>query len=204
MTGTTGTTGMTTGAATGRRERKKAQTRKALADAALRLFTERGFDNVGVRDVAEAADVAVTTLFKHFPTKEALVFDEDEGKEAALVAAVHDRSADRSVLHALRDHLAHTLMATGKGSPEFTAFTELVESTPALQEYMDRMWLRHEKALLAALTAATGAPEGDVRTATLARFVMETPSLVRGHADPQKALHEVFDLLEGGWGHAAS
>ncbi|MFE2876054.1 TetR/AcrR family transcriptional regulator [Streptomyces roseus] len=191
MVGMTGTTG--------RRERKKAQTRKALADAAMRLFTERGFDNVGVRDVAEAADVAVTTLFKHFPSKEALVFDEDEGKEAALVAAVRDRPAGRSVLHALRDHLTHSLTATGRDSPGFASFTELVESTPALQEYRDRMWLRHEKALLAALTEATGAPEGDVRTAALARFVMESPILARGRADPRKALHVVFDLLEDGW-----
>ncbi|MEU8840484.1 helix-turn-helix domain-containing protein [Streptomyces roseus] len=189
---------------TGRRERKKAQTRKALADAAMRLFTERGFDNVGVRDVAEAADVAVTTLFKHFPSKEALVFDEDEGREAALVAAVHDRPAGRSVLHALRDHLTHSLTATGQDGPGFTAFAELVESTPALQEYRDRMWLRHEKVLLAALTEATGAPEGDVRTAALARFVMESPSLARGQADPRKALHVVFDLLEDGWANTAS
>ncbi|MFK0232637.1 TetR/AcrR family transcriptional regulator [Streptomyces vinaceus] len=188
---------------TGRRERKKAQTRKALADAALRLFGERGFDHVGVREVAEAADVAVTTLFKHFPSKEALVFDEDEGNEAALIAAVHDRAPGRPVLHALRDHLTHTLTATGQDSPGFTAFTALVESTPALQEYRDRMWLRHEKALAAALTEATGAPEGDVRTAALARFVMESPRLARGRADPQKALHEVFDLLEEGWGNPA-
>ncbi|WP_147264659.1 TetR/AcrR family transcriptional regulator, partial [Streptomyces sp. NBRC 110611] len=60
--------------APGRRERKKAQTRKALADAALRLFLERGYDGVSVKDVAEAADVSVTTLFKHFSGKEALVF----------------------------------------------------------------------------------------------------------------------------------
>ena len=66
----------------GRRERKKAQTRRALADAAMRLFTERGYDNVGVREVAEEADVAVTTLFKRFPSKEALVFDGDADREA--------------------------------------------------------------------------------------------------------------------------
>ncbi|MCC0093823.1 TetR/AcrR family transcriptional regulator [Streptomyces flavotricini] len=189
---------------TGRRERKKAQTRKALADAALRLFTERGFDDVGVRDVAEAADVAVTTLFKHFPSKEALVFDEDEGREAALVAAVHDRPPGQSVLHALRDHLTHTAVVVGQDTPEFTRFTALVDSSPALQEYAHRMWLRHEKALAAALAEATGAPEGDVRTAALARFVMEGPSLVRGRTDPRKALHEVFDLLERGWGDAPS
>ncbi|MCX4539474.1 TetR/AcrR family transcriptional regulator [Streptomyces sp. NBC_01565] len=185
---------------TGRRERKKAQTRQALADAALRLFTERGFDNVGVRDVAEAADVAVTTLFKHFPSKEALLFDEDEGQEAALVAALRDRAPGRSVLDALRDHLARTRLAARRGTPEFEAFEELVNSTPALQEYAHRMWLRHESALAAAIAETTGAPEGDIRVAALARFVMESPSLVSGREDPRRALDEIFDLLERGWG----
>lgn len=76
---------------TGRRERKKAQTRQSLADAALELFLGRGYDQVGVKDVADLADVSVTTLFKHFPVKEALVFDQEDDLEAALVAAVRDR-----------------------------------------------------------------------------------------------------------------
>ncbi|MGI5525872.1 TetR/AcrR family transcriptional regulator [Streptomyces syringium] len=92
-------------APTGRRERKKAQTRKALADAALELFLDRGYDQVGVKDVADAADVSVTTLFKHFPCKEALVFDLDQDIEAALVAAVRERAPGVSVPQALREHL---------------------------------------------------------------------------------------------------
>ncbi len=53
----------------GRRERKKAATRQKIADTALRLFLERGYDDVGIRDVAAEADVAVTTLFSHFPRR---------------------------------------------------------------------------------------------------------------------------------------
>ncbi|WP_280456240.1 helix-turn-helix domain-containing protein, partial [Nocardia brasiliensis] len=67
----------------GRRERKKAANRQALADAALRLFLERGYDAVGVREIADAADVSVATLYKHFPGgKEAQVFDQDADREA--------------------------------------------------------------------------------------------------------------------------
>ncbi|MFI9237324.1 TetR/AcrR family transcriptional regulator [Streptomyces sp. NPDC053079] len=185
---------------TGRRERKKAQTRQALGDAALRLFLERGYDDVGVREVAEAADVSVTTLFKHFPSKEALVFDEDAGREAALVAAVRERPPGRSVLHALRDHVERTRLALSSDDPAFRAFDRLVNSTPALKEYGDRMWLRHEAALAAAIAEDAGAPEGDVGAAALARFVMESPVLARRSEDPRRALREVFALLENGWG----
>src|SRR4051812_2027465 len=114
----------------GRRERKKAQTRSALADAAMELFLTRGYEQVGVKDVADAADVSVTTLFKYFPTKEALVFDLDEDVESALVAAVQERPSEQSVLAALREHLRHR--AVVPAPQEIEAFTRLIEQTPAL------------------------------------------------------------------------
>lgn len=180
---------------TGRRERKKARTRQALADAAVRLFTERGFDNVGVREVAEAADVSLSTLFKHFPSKEALVFDLDADIESALIAAVRDRAPGRSVLHALRDHMVHTRTAVRTDDPTFV----LVESTPALRDYARRMWSRHEKTLAAALAEATGlAPEAPAVTG-LARFVLEAPGIARASEDPPRTMGDLFTLLEYGW-----
>ncbi|MFI0904304.1 TetR/AcrR family transcriptional regulator [Streptomyces sioyaensis] len=182
---------------TGRRERKKARTRQALADAALRLFTERGFDNVGVREVAEAADVSLSTLFKHFPNKEALVFDLDADIESALVAAVRDRAPGQPVLHALRDHMVRTRTAVRTDDPMFI----LVDSTPALRDYARRMWSRHEKTLAAALADATGLAPDDLAVTGLARFALEAPGLVRtGDGDPARAMHDLFALLEHGWG----
>lgn len=186
----------------GRRERKKAQTRKALADAALRLFLEHGYDKVGVRDVAEAADVSVTTLFKHFPSKEALVFGEDESTsdvEAALVSAVRDRAPGQSVLHSLREHLVAMRATRRSDDPAVVAHLTLVRETPELVEYWDRMWRRHEFALAAAIAEAAGAPKGDLRSAALARFAMDTTSLIRGREDQQQAMRDLFDLLEAGF-----
>ncbi|MFF8309713.1 TetR/AcrR family transcriptional regulator [Streptomyces lydicus] len=179
----------------GRRERKKAQTRQALSDAAVRLFTERGFENVGVREVAEAADVSLSTLFKHFPNKEALVFDLDADVESALVAAVRERAPGQSVLHALREHMVHTRTAVRTDDPTFV----LVESTPALRDYARRMWSRHEKTLAAALAEATGlAPDAPAVTG-LARFTLEAPSIARASEDPPRTMRELFTLLEDGW-----
>ncbi|AXG58042.1 putative transcriptional regulator [Streptomyces lincolnensis] len=180
----------------GRRERKKAATRQALADAALRLFTERGFDKVGVREVAEAADVSLSTLFKHFPGKEALVFDEDQDVEDALVRAVRDRPPGQSVLHALRDHLVRTRTGLRTDDPHFT----LVESTPALREYARRMWLRHEHALAAVIAEETGRPHDDLAVTGLAHIALEAPHLVRASDDPAAAMRELFALVEHGWG----
>jgi AcrR family transcriptional regulator len=181
----------------GRRERKKAQTRRSLADAALRLFMERGFDEVGVKDVADEADVSVTTLFKHFPSKEALLFDESDDIEAALVATVRDRAPGQSILDALHTHLLRT--DTHDNNPRFADFLKLVDNTPALREYSHRMWMRHETALAAAIAAEAGAPADDIQSAALAHFVLEARNLARNHPDPAQATTVVFTLLAKGW-----
>lgn len=51
-------------------------TKQRLQDEALRLFTERGFDEVTVEEVARAAGVSHMTFFRHFPTKEDVVLDD--------------------------------------------------------------------------------------------------------------------------------
>ncbi|MFD1045407.1 TetR/AcrR family transcriptional regulator [Kibdelosporangium lantanae] len=182
---------------TGRRERKKAQTRRSLADAALRLFMERGFDQVGVKDVADEADVSVTTLFKHFPSKEALLFDEADDIEAGLVAAVRNRPPDQSIPHALKNHL--TRVDSHNNDPRFADFLKLVDTTPALRDYAHRMWMRHETALAAAIAAETGAPPDDIRSTALAHFALEAKTLADNHPDPTSAMDAIFTLLAKGW-----
>jgi len=179
----------------GRRERKKARTRQTLADEALRLFLERGFDQVTVADVADAADVAVSTLFAHYPTKESLLFSKDATIGAGFVEAVTGRDPGTPILEALRAYV-HRAPDLASGSQEFV---ELVRATPALTRYVDRMWTRHADELGQAIAAATGGAPTDVPTRAFARYVVEIPSIVRSDPHRQRAIDAVFDLLAGGW-----
>lgn len=183
----------------GRRERKKAATRQALADAALELFLAHGYDQVSIRDVAEAADVSTTTLFKHFPSKEALVFDLDADQEAALVGAVRDRAPGTSIPRALRDHVLRSPFFAAEDSERMAAFRELIRSTPALTEYHRRMWMRHQHAVTEAIAEAVNAPADDPRCAALAHFALEVRTLADASPDPRAAVNAAFDLLERGW-----
>ncbi|MFJ6700599.1 TetR/AcrR family transcriptional regulator [Streptomyces sp. NPDC091272] len=183
----------------GRRERKKAATRQAIADAALRLFLERGYDDVGIREIADAADVSTTTLFKHFPVKEALVFDEEADRETQLLAAVRSRPEGQSIPAALRDHALHHRVAMAGGDAPFREFAALVNGTPALRDYAQGMWLRHADALARAISAESGLPEDDPACTALAHFALEVPRVTRGHDDPRRAITRVFDVLEQGW-----
>ncbi len=182
----------------GRRERKKLQTRQSIADAALELFLARGFDDVGVKEIADRADVSVTTLFKHFPSKESLLFDEDAEQESALLDAVRSRPAGVSIPQALRDYF----VAAAKGHadhPLFDDFQRLVRTTPALRTYAHRMWMRHQEALARVIAADIGAPKNDVRCAALARFALEARDVIFDRPNREQAADEVFGLLEHGW-----
>lgn len=185
----------------GRRERKKAATRKAISDAATQLFVERGFDEVSIREVADAADVSPTTVFAHFPQKEALVFDEDDAQRDMLVAAVRDRPEGMSVSDALRDLYRRELigLAFDPTGAHRRQFMQLITDTPALRDYASRMWLRHEDALAAAIAETTGQSEPDAETRVYARMVLQLQILAFEHDDAAATIEAGFRILERGW-----
>jgi AcrR family transcriptional regulator len=184
----------------GRRERKKAQTRRALSDAALRLFCEHGYDGVTVAQIADEADVSIATLFAHVPDgKEALIFDDGAERRVWLVAAVRDRPAGQSVLEAMRRCLAARGPFSKDLPPELRRKRDLIVSTPALREYSRKLWIAGEAALAEAIAAESGRAPSDITVRTLARYVLEIPELAGTEPDPLAALNAIFDLLESGW-----
>lgn len=185
----------------GRRERKKAATRKAISNAATELFLERGFDQVSIREVAEKADVSPTTVFAHFPQKEALVWDEDDEQRELLIAAVRDRPTGTSIPQALRDYFLGEIAPAGDGFEEVKVreFLAFIDATPALKEYGDRMWLRHEDALAAAISDELGAPEPSREVRAFARFVLQTQLLALTDPEPAAMIDAAFGILATGW-----
>jgi AcrR family transcriptional regulator len=68
------------GRAGDRRERRRAATRRQVADSALRLALEHGVESVTVEQISEAADIAPRTFFNYFPAKEDALLPAKEAK----------------------------------------------------------------------------------------------------------------------------
>lgn len=120
--------------ALGLRERKKQRTRAAIMDAALALFTTRGFESVTTAEIARAAEVSEATLFNYFRTKEDLVYDRLEAFWTGLFEAVAQRG-ERSVVDAVESYILGGRLA--KRTPEererLVAIARLIATSPALR-----------------------------------------------------------------------
>ncbi|MFB7506976.1 TetR/AcrR family transcriptional regulator [Streptomyces broussonetiae] len=141
---------------TGLRARKKERTRDAIADAAVSLFLEHGFDRVSVNEIAAAAEISKPTLFRYFPTKEDLVLHRFANHQGEAARVVRGRESGIKPVTALRRHFQAALdrydPVTGLNDhPQVVAFHRLVFSTPSLAGRLTRYQLEDEEALADAL-----------------------------------------------------
>jgi AcrR family transcriptional regulator len=115
----------------GLRETKKLATRQQIAEVAMRLFVQRGFDRVTVAEVATAAGVSEKTVFNYFPTKEDLFFDEIPERARKLAEAIRSRAEGQTILDTLRR------LQIGEcarlSSPGFAIFARTLEDSQALR-----------------------------------------------------------------------
>jgi AcrR family transcriptional regulator len=157
----------------GLRERKKQRTRQAIRDAALRLFTERGFDRVTVAEIADEAEVAEKTVFNYFGSKEALLFGGQAPVPQNLIATIGQRRPGEPVTAAMRRELrnfAARLLGEPTATqspnpipvPDHPKILHLVVQSPALQTYLRQLFTRAEPAVAQVLARETGAEPGSI------------------------------------------
>jgi len=199
----------------GLRERKKQATRRLISDIATGLFVQRGFDEVTVAEIAEAAGVSKMTVFNYFPRKEDLFLDRHADRLRELEEVVRERPAGESVVAALRRH-QHELLAARhplSGAIEGArGFWLVLRSSQALMTRAHEQEREIGVVLAAVLAEETGdalrsrmvagllaATISAVFAAAVARLV-DCDDVGEVQRDQVAVIDQAFDLVEHGVG----
>jgi AcrR family transcriptional regulator len=154
----------------GLRERKRRQTRVRLANAAMALFLERGFEATTVEDIAATEDVSKRSFFDYFPAKEDVVSAWQDDFGAALAAAVAARPAHEPLATVVEDALTSSIVAAA--SPQAMAIDQLVRTTPALRARDQLKYNKLEQTLADALSRRVKGKAGQLRARLLAMLAV--------------------------------
>jgi len=182
------------------RERKKRLTREAIFAAARALFSERGFNDVTVAEIADAANISVKTLFTYIGSKEELLFSGRPTVLDAVVEAVRNRKLAQTPLVAAGQALLAAVDDNDQDK-SVDAFLRMAASGPAARSRLRALWEETEDALTEALaTGKDGPRELAARRLTAAQIMVlvrtvtstEVGDLVAKAADTEQGRKEAL------------
>ena len=147
-------------ASPGLRERKKARTRRLIADTAARLFAERGYEHVAVTDVAREAEVAEQTVYNYFPTKEQLVTDREQQVQDRLCDLIRSRPPGVTPAAAIRDFVLGSVAGIRSIPADLWRgeLGYLAAISPAVHRLVLELADRQAAALTEVISDSTGVP----------------------------------------------
>lgn len=167
--------------ASSRQERRKAATRAKILSAADGLFGERGYAETSIEDIADAADVAVRTIYTHFPSKASIMLAYFDGWLDAFIAAIMRRPLEEPIALTVRESLlamaadGWTERVEGGNTRVHPLVEHLCSGSPDIAGHVMQRWM-----------------EAQARLAADAR---ERGAWPRGSLDPQARATAVF----GAW-----
>jgi AcrR family transcriptional regulator len=185
-------------------ERNKNRVRRELAEAASRLFLERGYSSTTVQDIVDVVDISPRTFFRYFPCKEDVV--------TAIASLSMDDSIDHLAEHeptepvgrVLRAMMTASLSRVYEDPASARAFQVMLRDTPTLRGRWLEEQRRNRDRLAEALRpwfASDGRPL--VRHLVAGAALLAVDEVMAcwaddaAHPDVLELLDEAFDLLEG-------
>jgi AcrR family transcriptional regulator len=145
---------------------KSARTRAALREAALRHFAEHGFEAASVTAIADEVGVTERTFYRHFATKDEVLFDDVDEAFAWFAAALHERPAGEDLVRSV-------LASLGSAPTDPQLLAEIARLRAELLG-----WDRIERVL----RGRQGAMAREVRSLLVARGVPDLDAAVRAEA----------------------
>jgi len=186
--------------AVGLRERKKAKTRAAIQQHALRLFREQGYQATTVEQIAEAAEVSPSTFFRYFPTKEDVVLY--DALDPALLEAFRAQPAELSPIQALRGAMQAVFAEL---PPEEVGVQRerdaLIRSVPELRARMVDEFARNLQLIAEVVAERVGRAADEPAVRTLAGAVIGVGISAWYTAGDHATTEDYLALMDAGLAH---
>jgi len=195
----------------GRRARKKQRTRETILREGLELFLAQGFKETSIAQITEAADIAASTFFLYFPSKEDLLFAGHSQSAQTIVTELAQRPASARTLDVLRELTARSTEPDRWGSELWDMRAAVIQSDPALAGQERARWADVVRpALIESYAVDIGELPSGVSARLLAAMTIG-PLLDVGRVDAElehpptndsrldakhQFLHELFEVLE--------
>ena len=185
------------------RERKKARTRAAIRQHALRLFRAQGYVETTVEQIAEAAEVSPSTFFRYFPTKEDVVLRDDFDPMA--IERFEAQPPELSPIAALRAAMRETFAdAPADQITQWQELNRLTTSVPELRARVLDEWMRSVRLIADLMAKRLGRDPSDLVVRTLAGAItgVGMSAMIAAQDDPSADITALMDagleLLEAG------
>jgi AcrR family transcriptional regulator len=186
-------------------DRRRRLVRSELAQVAIALFAERGYDAVTVDDIALAAGMSQRTFFRYFATKDELVLEFERKLWQQLVAAFDARPASEGAVTALRESFRVTSHVEPADRMRVLQLARILDAAPSLHARATGERLVEHRAVAAGVARRMGVDAEDWR----ARAVVSAMSAVAdaefrawsrdgGSGDPAERIVAALALVERG------
>lgn len=184
--------------------RRRSTTPHHITDVALGLFAERGFAEVSVDDVAQAAGIARRTLFRYYASKNAIPWGDFDAHLRHLRALLDDVEPQVPLGAALRAALLAFNTFDESETVRHRQRMRVILQTPELQAYSMTMYAGWREVIAEFVARRSGAKSTDLGPQTVAWTMLGVALSAYEHwldyesVSLPKALGDAFDIVRGG------
>jgi AcrR family transcriptional regulator len=185
----------------GLRETKAARTRDQILDVAAELFLAQGYDETTMEQIAERAEIAPSTLYRYFPSKDLLILGRLT-ESLQLGAVLRARPDDEPIPQVLAATLEAALDSF-HDEPRFSDLRHIIDISPVPRARLWDVFMQSRAELEAELGRRMGLPEDDLHVQLTARTTITIFEIVAerwwagDHSTPRTAvLDEVLAAVD--------
>ncbi len=189
----------------GLRELKRERTRRLISDKAFELFTDHGFGRTTVEQIAAAAEVGPSTLYRYFPTKETLVLEFVEDSLFGALEWFRTQPADADLPDALQAVIEKVLDQMESNPDRVRTVYDLAGQTPSLSAHLAEVIWRWRNELTVDLAARLAGDSAEFTAALAAGTTMNIIEIVvqtwvdnPNGTNVKDLAQEAMGLLRGG------